>query len=96
MAGCSSRLSQDDINYLKLHTVIKKDATLTVLEVFNASIPPNDLANVLNSNARIIQDLYNKKVINAGQLDMLVRVPGVQFTFQSNVPHQKGWSISKF
>ena len=91
MAGCNSKLSPKEINYLKLETVIKKVATPTVLKVFNAFIPPNDLANVLNSNAHVIKELCNKKVINADQLDVLVRVPGVQFTFQSKLPHQKGW-----
>lgn len=81
MAGCNSRLSPDDVPYLKLDTVIQKVATPTVLKVFNASIPPNDLAIVLNSNADIIQKLWKKKVITADQLDILVRVPGVQFTF---------------
>ena len=93
MAGYISRLSPDDIPYLKLDTVIQKVAIPTVLKVFNASIPPNDLANVLNSNAGIIQELWKKRVINAGQLDILVRVPGVQFTFQSKVPHQTGWQF---
>ena len=91
MAGCNSKLSSEEINYLRLDTVIKKVATPTVLQVFNTFIPPNDLANVLNSNASIIQESLKKKVINADQLDVLVRVPGVQFTFQSKVPHQKGW-----
>lgn len=91
MAGCNSKLSPKEINYLRLDTTIKKVATPTVLKVFNAFIPPNDLANVLNSNASIIQESLKKKVINADQLDVLVRVPGVQFTFQSKVPHQKGW-----
>ena len=93
MAGYISRLSPDDIPYLKLDTVIQKVAIPTVLKVFNASIPPNDLANVLNSNAGIIQELWKKRVINADQLDILVRVPGVQFTFQSKVPHQTGWQF---
>lgn len=91
MAGCNSKLSSEEINYLKLESVIKKVATSTVLKVFNASIPPNDLANVLNSNASIIQESLKKKVINADQLDVLVRIPGVQFSFQSKLPHQKGW-----
>ena len=96
MAGCNSRLSQDEINCLILYTVIKKVATPTVLKVFNASIPPNDLANVLNSNAHVIKELCKKKVINADQLNVLVRVPGVQFTFQSNVQHQKGCTCYEF
>lgn len=91
MAGCNSKLSSEEINYLKLESVIKKVATSTVLKVFNAFIPPNDLANVLNSNASIIQESLKKKVINADQLDVLVRIPGVQFSFQSKLPHQKGW-----
>ena len=91
MAGCNSKLSPKEINYLRLDTMIKKVATPTVLKVFNASIPPNDLANVLNSNASIIQESLKKKVINTDQLDILVRVPGVRFTFQSKLPHQKGW-----
>nr|XP_022308347.1 uncharacterized protein LOC111114349 [Crassostrea virginica] len=96
MAGYISRLSPDDIPYLKLDTVIQKVAIPTVLKVFNASIPPNDLANVLNSNAGIIQELWKKRVINADQLDILVRVPGVQFTFQSKVPHQTDTSSEDF
>ena len=91
MAGCNSKLSPKEINYLRLDTIIKKVATPTVLKVFNASIPPNDLANALNSNASIIQESLKKRVINADQLDVLVRVPGVRFTFQSKLPHQKGW-----
>lgn len=91
MAGCNSELSPKEINYLKLVTIIKKEANSTVLKVFNAFIPPNELANVLNSNASIIQESLKKKVINADQLDVLVRIPGVQFSFQSKLPHQKGW-----
>ena len=91
MAGCNSKLSPKEINYLRLDTMIKKVATPTILKVFNASIPPNDLANVLNSNASIIQESLKKRVINTDQLDILVRVPGVRFTFQSKLPHQKGW-----
>ena len=91
MAGCNSKLSSKEINYLKLETVIKKVATPTVLKVFNTFIPPNELANVLNSNASIIQESLKKKIINADQLDVLVRIPGVQFSFQSKLPHQKGW-----
>nr|XP_022308349.1 uncharacterized protein LOC111114350 [Crassostrea virginica] len=96
MAGCNSKLSPKEINYLRLDTIIKKVATPTVLKVFNASIPPNDLANVLNSNASIIQESLKKRVINADQLDVLVRVPGVRFTFQSKLPHQKDTSSEDF
>lgn len=90
MAGIFSKRSQDEINFLKIDTLIKKVATPTVKKLFDVFVSPNDLANVLNNNANLIQNLYKKKIIKEYQLDILLRVPGVQFLFVSSTPHKKG------
>lgn len=90
MAGLFSKRSPDEINFLKIDTLIKRVATPTVKKLFDAFISPNDLANVLNNNANLIQNLFEKKIIKEYQLDILLRVPGVQFLFVPSTAHKKG------
>lgn len=59
-------------------------------KVFDDKIPPNDLANILNKNVKIIQDLVNKKVINVHAQDTLVRVPGFKLPSMLSSPNKSG------
>lgn len=59
-------------------------------KVFDDKIPPNDLANILNKNVKIIQDLVNKKVINVHAQDTLVRVPGFKLPSMPSSPNKSG------
>lgn len=59
-------------------------------KVFDDKIPPNDLANILNKNVKIIQDLVNKKVINVHAQDTLVRVSGFKLPSMPSSPNKSG------
>lgn len=59
-------------------------------KVFDDKIPPTDLANILNKNVKIIQDLVNKKVINVHAQDTLVRVPGLKLPSMPSSPNKSG------
>lgn len=65
----------------------------TVRNFFDDKIPPNDLANVLNTKKEIIKNLWkNKKhkVIKDSQLELLTGVPGVVFPFYLQPSKKKG------
>ncbi|XP_056003197.1 uncharacterized protein LOC125661001 [Ostrea edulis] len=73
-----SMFSKEERNFWILDVLIKHVAPPAVRKQFDVIVPPNDLANVLNNNAKILQMLFSKKVINVYQQDVLLRVPGVK------------------
>lgn len=95
MADNTSTISKQDRNFWILNILIQHVAPKAVRRVFDEKIPPNDLANILNSNVKIIQDLVNKKVINVQAQDILVRIPGFKLPSMPSSPIKTGKEIKK-
>ena len=71
-------------NLFKILILTQLVAPETVRHFFDTKIPPNDLANVLNKNKGIIENLWKNKrhkVIKDSQLELLIGVLGVVFPF---------------
>lgn len=90
MTENTSTISNEDRNFWILNILIQHVAPRAVRKVFDDKIPPNDLANILNKNVKIIQDLVNKKVINVHAQDTLVRVPGFKLPSMPSSPNKSG------
>jgi hypothetical protein len=78
MAEGTLRFSKEERNFWILDVLIKHVAPPAVRKRFNIIIAPSDLANKLNSNAKILQNLFSKKVINGHQQNVLLCVPCVK------------------
>lgn len=90
MTENTSTISNEDRNFWILNILIQHAAPKAVRKVFDDKIPPNDLANILNKNVKIIQDLVNKKVINVHAQDTLVRVPGFKLPSMPSLLNKSG------
>lgn len=80
-------------NLFKILILTQLVAPETVRHFFDTKIPPNDLANVLNKNKEIIENLWKNKrhkVIKDSQLELLIGVPGVVFPFYPQTSKKKG------
>jgi hypothetical protein len=73
-----SIFSKEERNFWILDVLIKHVALPAVRKRFDIIVPPNDLANLLNNNVRILQSLFSKNVINGQQQNILLRVPGLK------------------
>lgn len=90
MAENTMTISKEDRNFWILNILIQHVAPTAVRKVFDDKIPPHDLANILNSNVKIIQDLVKKKVIKGHEQDILTRIPGFQLPFMPPSPYKTG------
>jgi hypothetical protein len=78
MAETTFKFSKEQRNFWILDVLIKHVAPPALRKRFDIIVPPNDLANTLNSNAKILQNLFSTKVINGHQQNVLLCVPGVK------------------
>lgn len=90
MTDNTSTISKEDRNFWILNILIQHVAPTAVRKVFNEKIPPNDLANILNSNVKIIQELANKKTINTQAQEILIRIPGFKLPSMPSSPNKAG------
>ncbi|XP_061170710.1 uncharacterized protein LOC133180155 [Saccostrea echinata] len=90
----SYRFTKEERNFWILDVLIKYVAQPAVKKRFDVIIPPADLATVLNSNVRVIQNLISRKVINVYQQEVLQRVPGFNFPTIMIVPTPKTTATS--
>lgn len=90
MAENTSTISKEDRNFWILNILIQHVAPTAVRKVFNDKIPPHELANILSSNVKIIQELVNKKIIKTNEQDVLVRIPGFKLPSMPTSPNKTG------
>lgn len=90
MAENTSTISKEDRNSWILNILIQHVAPTAVRKVFNDKIPPNELANILSINVKIIQELVNKKVIKIREQEILVRIPGFKLPSMPASPNKTG------
>lgn len=96
MAENSFTISKEDRNFWILNILIQYVAPTAVRKVFDKKIPPNDLANILNSNVKIIQKLVNKEIIKTHEQDILTRIPGFQLPSMPSSPNKTATSSADF
>lgn len=96
MAEDASIISKEDRNFLILNILIQYVAPKAVRKVFNDKIPPKDLADILNRNVKIIQDLVNKKVIKTQEQEVLTRIPGFKLPSMPSSPNKTGKEVEQF
>ncbi|XP_056003199.1 uncharacterized protein LOC125661021 [Ostrea edulis] len=96
MMGERSMFSKEERNFWILDVLIKHVAPPAVRKRFDIIVPPKDLANMLNNNAKILQKLFSKKVINIYQQRLLLRVPGVKLPTMSVSSGMKATSSEDF
>lgn len=96
MAENTSTISKEDRNFWILNILIQHVAPTAVRKVFNDKIPPHELANILSSNVKIIQELVNKKIIKTYEQDVLVRIPGFKLPSMPTSPNKTETSSGDF
>lgn len=96
MAENASIISKEDRNFWILNILIQYVAPTAVRKVFNDKIPPKDLADILNRNVKIIQDLVNKKVIKTHEQEVLTRIPGFKLPSMPSSPNKTATSSEDF
>lgn len=96
MAENASIISKEDRNFWILNILIQYVAPTAVRKVFNDKIPPKDLADILNRNVKIIQDLVNKKVIKTHEQEVLTRIPGFKLPSMPSSPNKTGEEMKQF
>lgn len=86
----NSTISKEDRNCWILNILIHHVAPTAVRKLFNDKIPPNDLASILLSNVKTIQDLVKRNIIKKHERDILVRIPGFKLPSRKSSPNKTG------
>lgn len=71
-----SQLSGEEKNFIRFHLLTFKVSLEIARRYFDGVFPHAHLAQTIHRNVAAIISLYQKKWINAVQLDLLRRVPG--------------------
>ena len=67
----STILSSEEINHLRISSLLLKIGPRAVRKVFNQNFPPGGLQTVLNMEKLTLEKLQKKRVINQAQWNLL-------------------------
>ena len=92
MATSSSEITEEENNYIRIVYLLLRVAPRVVREKFDSEFYPGGLKTELSTNRfKVILPLFNKRVINQKQWDLLYPVTGKLLLLLINVSISAKW-----